>query len=194
MCHGREAQENQTIAFIWTSKLLRTTLLVFTFPKQCFILLNSPLIAFLLLTVPQLNKSIGFHFLIHLRQIFGHTANFHLVCSSRDYFYFHVIFLITVELCFGSVRYLLSSVQLVAKNKAACASSSIASTVLFWPPEKGFYCSNNKFWRNFYCFSDIANRGLLNSIIFVTQFLFIFTNKQVIGSFNFYITQIIIYY
>lgn len=35
--HGREARENQTIAFFWTSKLLRMTRLVFSFLKQYFI-------------------------------------------------------------------------------------------------------------------------------------------------------------
>lgn len=135
------------------------TLLIFIFPKQTFLLLHSSLIAFLLLTLPYVSITVDFHFLYNL-DIFGCIANLHLAHNFRGcYFQFHCDFPYSCRtLCFSSVRYLVNSGKLVAKNKAARVSSSIFNTCLFLPSEKGFHYLSKTFWRGLCCFNDIENR------------------------------------
>ena len=134
------------------------TLLFFTFPKQSLLLLPSPL--FLLLTLPQVDISITFHFFIQFGQILGHISNGtstqfeRLSCPpSYDFSYS------CSTLYSRSVRHLVNSVKLVAKNKAACASSSIIITFPSWPSEKGFHYLNKKFWRDICGFNNVENMG-----------------------------------
>lgn len=81
------------------------TLLIFSFPKLTFLLLHSSLIAFLLLTLPQVGITVDFHFLYNLHRsldvLLISTLHIILEVVISN---FIVIFLMAIELYVSALQ------------------------------------------------------------------------------------------